>query len=262
MNIDEATKPAIIERQGTRFGFLSYNCVGPRETWASPVKPGCAYVKIITAYELDHPTPGGPPAVYTFADPVTLKAMTDDIQKLRPLCDVLVVHFHKGMGFVPIKMALYDLQVSYAAIDAGADLILAEHAHILKGIEQYKGRTIFHGLGNFVVGAPPSAAPQEAMHPWLAQQRDKRLKEWFGVDTEGGRWHPEAKYTMIAKCIISGGKITRTSYIPCVINKMEQPEVVKDERRQQVFDYVEKITRAAELNARFQWDGDEVLIRS
>jgi hypothetical protein len=263
MDIDEARKPAIIERKGTRFGFLSYNCTGPRETWASPVKPGCAYVKIITAYELDHPTPGGPPAVYTFAEPISLKEMTDDIQKLRLLCDVLIVHFHKGMGFVPIKLALYDQQVSYAAIDAGADLILAEHAHILKGIEQYKGKTIFHGLGNFVVGAPPSAqASVEERSPWLAQQRDRRLKEWFGVDTQGGRWHPEAKFTMIAKCTIDGGKISRTSYLPCIINNLEQPEVVKRDRGQQVFDYVDKITRAAELNGRFEWEGDEVLIRS
>jgi len=30
MNINEARLPAIIERDGTRFGFLSYNCVGRR----------------------------------------------------------------------------------------------------------------------------------------------------------------------------------------------------------------------------------------
>jgi len=35
----------------------------------------------------------------------------------------------------PDKLAMYDQQVSYAAIDAGADLILGHHAHGLKGIE-------------------------------------------------------------------------------------------------------------------------------
>jgi len=43
---------------------------------------------------------------------------------------------------------MYDQQVSYAAIDAGADLILGHHAHMLKGIENYRGKAIFHGLGN------------------------------------------------------------------------------------------------------------------
>ena len=65
MNIDEARKPAIIERGGTRFGMLSYNCVGPKETYANPLKPGCAWVHILACYELDHPTVGCPPAVFT-----------------------------------------------------------------------------------------------------------------------------------------------------------------------------------------------------
>jgi len=60
------------------------------------------------------------------------------------------VHFHKGIGLVPIKLAMYEQIVSHAAIDAGADLILAEHAHILKGIERYKDKIIFHGLASFV----------------------------------------------------------------------------------------------------------------
>jgi len=55
MNIDEARKPAIIERNGTRIGFLSYNCIGPMGSWATPAKPGCAWVRVITAYEMNMP---------------------------------------------------------------------------------------------------------------------------------------------------------------------------------------------------------------
>ena len=71
MNIREARKPALVKRNDTVFGFLSYNCVGPRESWATEKKSGCAYVKILTHYELDHATPGGPPSIYTFAEPRT-----------------------------------------------------------------------------------------------------------------------------------------------------------------------------------------------
>jgi hypothetical protein len=268
MNIDEARKPAIIERKGTRFGFLNYNCVGPRETWADPDKPGCAYVRIITAYELDHPTPGGPPAIYSFAEPSSLKAMVDDILKLRPLCDVLTVCFHKGIGFSPMKLAMYDHQVSYSAIDAGADLVLGEHAHILKGIEIYKGKAIFHGLGDFVGAPRTSGRPVTAMPPWLAQQRERRMKDLWGFEPDPSRpGYPgdaEAKNTLIAKCIIDGGKITRVSYLPCLINENGVTEILKksDKRGQHVFDYVEKISRGAELNTRFVWDGDEVLIKT
>jgi poly-gamma-glutamate capsule biosynthesis protein CapA/YwtB (metallophosphatase superfamily) len=261
MNIDEARQPAIIKRDGTTFGFLSYNCVGPKESWATNKKPGCAYVNILTHYELDHATPGGPPSIYTFAEPKSLALMVEDIHKLRSLCDVLVVALHKGLGHVPAKLAQYERDVSYAAIDAGADLILGHHAHILKGIEQYKGKTIFHGLCNFVT-VTRALAPDPAQD---SQQWAMRRKELFGFapDPEYPTYpfHPEAKQTIIAKCTISEGKITRTSYLPCLVNKRGQPEILKnDQRGQQVFNYMSKITQATGLNARFEWDENEVVI--
>ena len=154
MDIDEARRPALGERGGTTFGFLSYNCTGPIGSWAKPDKPGCAFVRILTAYELEQPCPGARPLAYSFCEPDSLKAMTDDIEQLRPLCDILVVHFHKGIGFEPVILATYEQPLSYAAIDAGADLVLGDHAHILKGIEQYKGKTIFHNLSHFGFPSP------------------------------------------------------------------------------------------------------------
>ena len=263
MNIEEARRPAIVKRNGTTFGFLSYNCVGPRESWATNKKSGCAYVNILTHYELDHATPGGPPSIYTFAEPRSLALMVDDIRKLRPLCDVLVVALHKGLGHVPAKLAQYEKEVSYAAIDAGADLILGHHAHILKGIERYKGKTIFHGLCNFVT-VTQALAPDPTQD---SQQWAMRRKELFGFapDPEYPTYpfHPEAKQTIIAKCAISEGKITQTSYLPCLVNKKGQPEILNnDQIGQQVFNYVDNITQAAGLNTKFEWDENEVVIRN
>ena len=262
MNLAEARKAVVLERDGTRFGFLDYNCVGPKETWATKDKPGNAYINIITHYELDHATPGGPPVIYTWAETSTLNAMVDDVQKLRPKCDVLIVSFHKGLGHTPVKLAEYEKQVSYAAIDAGADLVLGHHAHILKGVEVYRGKTIFHSLCNFVAWVPSLAAkPGSDPNSWAA-----RRKELFGFEPDPEYptypFHPEAVYTIIAKCVVQDGRIMNTAYLPCIVNKKGQPEVVKhDARGQRVFDYMEKITSAARLNAAFRWQGNEVVIR-
>ena len=35
-------------------------------------------------------------------------------------------------------------------IDAGADLIIGHHAHVIQSMEQYRGKYIFYGLGNFI----------------------------------------------------------------------------------------------------------------
>jgi poly-gamma-glutamate capsule biosynthesis protein CapA/YwtB (metallophosphatase superfamily) len=262
MNLDEARTPAVIKRKGTRVGFLSYNCVGPREAWANPLKPGCAWIRILTTYELDHPTPGANPTIYTFAELESVKAMSDDIHKLRPKCDVLVVHFHKGIGMTHIRLATYEQQVSYAAIEAGADLILAEHAHTLRGIELYRGKAIFHGLGQFVP-FDPDAKPAPAS-PWLVHRQQKLFMDLFGQELdESETWPvaPNSMMTIIAKCILKNGKISRVGFLPCLINKRGQPEILKhDARGQKVFDYMEKITGAIGLNAKYRWKDDEVIV--
>ena len=261
MNIAEARRPVVIKRDGTRFGFLAYNCVGPKETWAGANRPGCAYVNIITHYELDHANPGGPPSIYTFAETNTLKAMIDDINKLRPLCDVLTVSLHKGLVHTPIKLVAYEQQVSYAAIDAGADLILGHHAHILHGIELYKGKAIFHSLCNGVTWLP-SLAPRPDQDP---ESWAKRRIELFGFMPDPAYptypFHPEAIYTIIAKCTVEKGHISRVSYLPCLVNKQGKPQVLKhDKKGQQAFDYMEKITRGAGLNAKYRWEDNEILV--
>jgi poly-gamma-glutamate capsule biosynthesis protein CapA/YwtB (metallophosphatase superfamily) len=249
MNIDEARRPAVIEQNGTRFGFLSYNCIGPMGSWATPAKQGCAYIRIITHYELNMPDPGGPPEVFTFAEPHSLGLMTEDIKKLRQLCDVLVVALHKGILGSPDKLAMYDQQVSYAAIDAGADLILGHHAGGLKGIEVYKGKTIFHGLGRFV--------------PAMAPETEAQIKARTYLNAPGGGSDPTKNRTIIAKCVIDGGKISRVSYLPCLVNQHRQPEILKnDAQGQQLFESMDRLTKAAGLDTLYHWQGDEVVINA
>jgi hypothetical protein len=257
MDLDEARRPAIIEREGTRFGLLSYNCEGPIGSWASPEKPGCAYVHVVTAYE-QYELIGGLPTMYTFAEPGSLQLMVDDIQKLRPLCDVLVVHLHMGMAFQPVRLEMYEKQVSHAAVDAGADLIVGDHAHMLKGIEQYKGKWIFHNLGDFVFPIHKNGDPKSGAR----FTRDQGGPFFFGLGhTVSAFPHsPERLNTIIVKCIIRNGKITLVSFLPCYPNEQHQVEILKhDKRGQKVFDYIENATRGEGLNARFKWKGDEII---
>jgi len=53
----------------------------------------------------------------------------------------------------------------------------------------------------------------------------------------------------------------RAGLIPCFINKVGQPEPLgNDPQGQQVLAYIQHITERARLNARYTWDGDEVVI--
>ena len=71
----------------------------------------------------------------------------------------------------------------------------------------------------------------------------------------------EINMSMIAKCTIENGTITKAGYLPCLINEHGQPEILKnDERGRQVYEYVENISNAVGLNARFRWEADEVVV--
>ncbi len=263
MSLAEAREPAIVVRKGWKVGTLSYNCVGPKESWAHENKPGCAYVEIITHYELDHATPGGPPKIYTFAEPEGTEAMLADIEKLRHKVDVLVVALHKGIGHTPAVLAMYERPLAKAAIDAGADIVVGHHAHILRGIEVYKGRPIYHGLGNFVTVTRAlnlDANPSAKRLAWA-----RRRRELFGFEPDPNYptypFHPEARNTIIAACEIDASGSVRAGFIPCYVNPRGQPEICSnDERGRAVASYVEHITRKASLPANFEWHGDSVRV--
>ena len=120
---------------------------------------------------------------------------------------------------------------------------------------------IFHGLNQLVailLGLAPK--PGQDKKSWA--QKRKRLYN-FEPDTENPNYpfHPDSKQTIIAKCVIEDGKIKKVTYLPCLINKIGQPEILKhDERGERIFEYMKRISAEAELKARFEWNGDEVLI--
>ncbi len=261
MHLSDARESAIVTCRGLRVGTLSYNCVGPKDSWANEKKAGCAYVQVITHYELDHATPGGPPRIYTFAEPESTDAMLSDIEKLRRDVDVLIVALHKGIGHMPAVLAMYERPLARAAIDAGADIVVGHHAHILRGIEVYKGRPIYHGLGNFVTVTRAlniEANPSPKRLEWA-----RRRRELFGFDPDPGYptypFHPEARNAMIAVCEIDGKGVRKAGFIPCWVNPKGQPEICGDDTRgRAVASYVEQITGKASLETGFEWDGSWV----
>jgi poly-gamma-glutamate capsule biosynthesis protein CapA/YwtB (metallophosphatase superfamily) len=263
-NIEEARRPAILERKGTKVGFLAYLSILPLGLIAEEKIPGCAPLRASDFYY--HPfsyyQPGLPPLIITNLFPADRQAMEDDIRRLRPQVDVLVVSMHCGVQHTPAMIAMYQKEAGYAAIDAGADLVLQHHAHILKGIEVYKGKVVFYGLGDFAcehaLGTPGM------LEAWDHAHRTKN-REFFGIKLQPGQkraHHPDALRTMIAKVSIEDGKIVKVTYIPAYINSDLEPEVVtrQDPRGQEVFDYVRQISESEDLKVNFSWEGDEILV--
>jgi capsule synthesis protein PGA_cap len=262
LNLDEARAPAILERDGVRFGFLSYNCVGPRASWAMSTKAGAAYVHVLTHYENEVAGPGLPPtSTYTFVASDSLGAMQDDISALREQVDIVSVSMHIGLVHVPDgKLADYERPLTKAAIDAGADVVVGHHAHALRGVEVYKGKPIYHGLGNFVTVMKPVANNPDA-------QKWNQMRYRLGLtpfepdpDYPTYRFLPEAKNTMIAYLAVGKDGVHAAGFIPCWVNPKAQPVALgRSSKGEEVADYVQSLNDKSGLKADFRWVGDRVL---
>lgn len=255
-DIDEAREPAILERNGTRIAFLGYCSVAPSGYYAdSSGKVGCAPMRAITHYEpFEEDQPGTPCIIKTYPVEEDLQDLVADIKKVRPKADIVAISLHWGIHFQRATIADYQPVVAHAAIDAGADIILGHHAHILKGIEVYKGKVIIYSMGNFASDVPPRLKAIGAISPrWMEKAR--RIYNLSVPD-------PDKNKTMIAKCIIEDKKIQRVSFVPAFINEHHEPEPLRlsDPQGQDVVRYMREITQEAGLNATYTVVGDEVVI--
>lgn len=71
------------------------------------------------------------------------------IKEAEKECDYNIVYLHWGAeGSHKTEDGLYDLAAKF--IDAGADIVIGSHAHVLQGIDYYKDVPIIYNLGNFI----------------------------------------------------------------------------------------------------------------
>ncbi len=161
-NENQAFSPAIKTITGStsapslRLAFFAYTDQGP-ESWQATSQIGIAQ---ITTENLE-----------------TIKA---DIKLAKELTDFVIVSFHMGNEY-QTKPSENQILFSQALIDAGADLIICHHSHIIQGEEQYKNGYIFYGLGNFVFDQGFS---QETLEGKMVELTLKKTREDMKPESE------------------------------------------------------------------------------
>jgi len=263
VDLQSACAPARVERRQQRIGILSYNCVGPREAFAQEARAGCAYVRIVSTVTGEEVGPQTKELQATIPASDSLEDLSRAIEQLAREVDVVVVALHKGIVHTPALLAGYERPVARAAVEAGAHIVVGHHSHILRGIELWRGRPIFHGLGNFVTVT--RALNLDNPHPARARWAEERRKR-FGFTPDplyvNYPFHPEAKHAIIADCRVGTRGHVDAGYLPCWILPSGQPEPCgRDARGQAVFDYVAEISQRAGFATEFAWQGDRVLVR-
>jgi len=82
-------------------------------------------------------------------NPARPEAVAASVASARGEADLVIVIFHWGQELSPSPSTV-QRQLAAAAADAGADLVVGHHPHVLQGIEVRRHALIAYSLGNFL----------------------------------------------------------------------------------------------------------------
>ena len=102
------------------------------------------------------------------------------VSETRQNCDLLIVSVHWGEEG-NYSATSTQKSLGRACIDAGADLVLGHHPHVIGGIEQYNGKYIVYSLGNFCFGGNGNPTDKDTM---IFRQRFDIARD--GTVSDGG----------------------------------------------------------------------------
>jgi poly-gamma-glutamate capsule biosynthesis protein CapA/YwtB (metallophosphatase superfamily) len=242
----QARDPAVLHCNGRDVAVLSYNCVGPEAAWASATRPGCAWLPVETA----DGSPVAPTSDLVRPAAAAQAMLREDIDAARRRAQLVVVALHKGIVHVPARLAPYERPLARLAVDAGADIVIGHHAHILRGIERIDGRPVFHGLGNGCVVTRALSPGQDhaARAAWV-----ERRKQLFGFEPDPAYtfapFHPEAVHGLLARVLWHADGRIEAGFLPVHVDPPGRPRLAHDEQAENVRGYVRHITATAGLPA-------------
>lgn len=177
-----SASPIIVNRNGISVAIFGYCCISQQ-------------------YHLDFPV------VCRGAS----ENILSDIEALRTKVDFVVVSLHWGDEFVD-SPSPGQMRLGRKLIDAGVDLIIGHHSHVLQGVERYKHGLIVYSLGSFV----------------------KDL------------WKQNMRESIIFECALTKNGIGTVRYIPICINGQYQPEVLTGNAAQNILGRVDRLSRRLE----------------
>ncbi len=190
-NDEAAHAPHVADIGGLRVAFLGYVHVPieavtnfDTQTWAATADaPGLAW-----------------------GDPARIRA---DVAAARPEADLVVVILHSGYEYIE-EPSEEQVAAARAAVDAGADLVVGHHAHILQGIHRYTDGVIAYGLGNFVfdIDGPPETT---ILNVWLDRDGVRQLELIPAIILEHGR-------PRLAEPSEAGPILSRVYYLTTILN--------------------------------------------
>ncbi len=190
--------------------FLDRGVVGADDTIRALNDAGIACIGAVVDGDVGQPqirqTPGGSIGLLAFSacahrldDDARVNLvrhdaamMCDAVAMLRNQVDVVVIMLHHGVEFCPYPHP-GDRRLCRRLAEAGADLIVAHHPHVVQGIEAFGDSLVFHSVGNFLFD------PLDA-------------------------YRPENGWTLAVRASVVDGSLAKVDVEPFILRQLSLPE--------------------------------------
>ncbi|MFZ2555275.1 MAG: CapA family protein [Minisyncoccia bacterium] len=134
----EAGQAKFMSVKGVVFAFLAYTdpSIVPRDYEAGESRAGTAFMHI--------------------------DQMKEAVANAAQFADIVIVSMHAGDEYEPLPNERQK-DFARAAIDAGAEMVIGHHPHVVQTMEVYQGKYILYSLGNFIFDQMWSQDTREGM---------------------------------------------------------------------------------------------------
>jgi len=134
-NLAEGMQPVVVTLNGVRFGIVSLGMVEPL-AFATETTPGIAVLNE--------------------------ENLRQAIAAARQVSDVVIAMPHMGPEDTADPQS-YQQEFARIAVEAGADLVVGNHTHVVQALQEIDGIPVFYGLGNFVFDQDWDLAHQQGV---------------------------------------------------------------------------------------------------
>ena len=149
-----------------------------------------------------------------------MKRIENAILEARFMADYVVVatHTHEIHGKLKENVDPVSIEFSHKCIDAGADAVISTGPHLLRPVEIYNGKPVFHCLGDFINQLETIGCAPDGMFAKQKLNGNARLDELFNARSGGGKRGLSYDLVMFESVIpyweAENGKLTKLEFLP------------------------------------------------
>jgi len=217
LNEGEVFSPVIKKIGNTEIGFLAYTNLGPESWKAGEKNSGIAWIS-----------------------EKEINKIKEDIKNTKERTDILIVSLHSGEEYQK-EPTQFQVEFSKMAIDAGADLVIGHHPHVVQKSEKYKNGWIFYSSGNFVFDQNFS---EETMEGQIVKVliEDKKIKEVAPINIKINEFfQPEIKKSTTVKISLSSQRLKQADTLLVKVEGSSLDEKISGEFDSKEIDFLKLV---------------------